>query len=38
MLLGFDIDLDDPDAQLEADLSVAVLSPKAVRVKMTAKA
>jgi len=38
MLLGFDISLDDPDARLVADMSVAIISPKEVRVKMTAKA
>jgi hypothetical protein len=32
------ISLDDPGARLEADLSVAILSPKELRVKMTAKA
>jgi cytochrome P450 len=31
------ISLDDPDARLEADLSVAILSPKELRVKMKAK-
>ena len=32
------ISLDDPDARLVADMSVAIISPKEVLVRMTAKA